>query len=241
MAIILVNLTFADAALRKEMVDRNCDIQLIESLCYTLKVSSMTKEEYEARHPFQVADEKGAYSPKDMLDDLMAEDHSLRPALVDLDCNFPPLQNIDPSRQHYPETSRWCLSALKNLTRPQKESISWTGFISAGIVPVVFRFVKVGTPYNENIRSSQSSSSETPPPSEPYCNSPFTWALNSTQDAALYVILNLAATADLREHIKDIDGVKILSLIADFNDEVSPDEAAQMKLQCLKAVSGAEW
>ena len=69
MAIILVNLTFADVDLRKELVSPQ--IELIESLCFALRVASFTHEEYDARQPLTVADENAHYTPSQLLAAIM--------------------------------------------------------------------------------------------------------------------------------------------------------------------------
>jgi hypothetical protein len=46
-AIVLVNLTFADAELRRDLVSPATDAQLVETLAFTLRVASLTQEEYE--------------------------------------------------------------------------------------------------------------------------------------------------------------------------------------------------
>lgn len=54
--------------------------------------------------------------------------------------------------------------------------------------------------------------------------------------------MNLAAAPASREHVKDIDGVHILSLIAEYNDRdlrETVDESEQRIFQVLKAVSHA--
>lgn len=179
MAIILVNLTFADAELRKELVAPTSKIEIVESLAYALRVSTLTPEEHAAREPLP---ENQDSSAKVLLSTLLEEDHLLRSALSDLDHNRSNNYRdkkllLDPARLLYPETARWCLSAIKNLTRPAKASAASSCLIETGILPLVMKLVTVGRnadgesqkvnkESSEN-HSFQSSSSDTPPTAAP--------------------------------------------------------------------------
>ena len=66
------------------------------------------------------------------------------------------------------------------------------------------------------------------------------WETNSIQDAALFVIVNLAASPASRPYLRELDAVKQLSSIAEYPEEnwdLSENEAKQLGFQCLKAVS----
>lgn len=181
MAIILVNLTFSDAELRKEMVALNSNIQIVESLAYASRIASLTQAEYESREPW-VALRDGTDSVMDLLSVMMDEDRRLRLALSDVDCNRGSVYRgktvlLDPARLKYAETARWCLSAIKNLTRPSKESQAVNTLIKTGIIPLILKLVTVGgivepmsqTGMMECIENhrSQSSSSNSPTPVAP--------------------------------------------------------------------------
>lgn len=181
MAIILVNLTFSDAELRKEMVALNSNIKIVESLAYASRVASLTHAEYESREPW-VAMREGTGTVMDLLSTMMDEDRRLRLTLSNLDCNRSSVYRgktalLDPAKLKYPETARWCLSAIKNLTRPSKESQAANTLIKTGIIPLILKLVTVGgivEPISqigkmesiENHRS-QSSSSHSPTPVAP--------------------------------------------------------------------------
>lgn len=260
MAIILVNLTFADAELRKELVRPEANMYIVESLSYALRVASLTHEEFEAREQQLPTGD----SPKELLMALMDEEKRLRPALSDLDYNsgnnFRSREMLaDPATMLYPETARWCLSALKNLTRPwSKDATAAHSLINSGIVPLIVRFVTVGThatvaalgEASENDGSSPTNSSDSSPhPSNPeempeFTNSPTVWDSNSMQDAALFVVLNLCATPSAREYMREVDTVNLLSLIPAYrlneyneNYEQQMDQSKLLDFQCLKAVS----
>lgn len=71
-------------------------------------------------------------------------------------------------------------------------------------------------------------------------NIPTRWDSNSVQDAALFVIMNLAAQPASREQIRMMDGVHVLRQITEYkNSHVSEtfDESGHGEFQRLKAVS----
>ncbi len=84
-----------------------------------------------------------------------------------------------PFRQQFPETARWCLSALKNLTRPQEDGSVCQILIDTGVVPLIFRYITIGVSplhtihackrdsSDDNGGGSQSSSCDTPSPTDP--------------------------------------------------------------------------
>lgn len=227
MAIILVNLTFADADLRKELVSPQ--IELIESLCFALRVASFTQEEYDDRQPLNVADETARYTPSDLLAAITKDDLSLRPALSELDYNrhFGHEPLVDPAHFIFPETARWCLSALKHLSRPSTKGAA-NILVKSGIMNLIMRFITVPSGDTEN--------------ESEFTNAPTCWHSSSMQDAALFVVMNLAATKASRDYIRELDGVHRLTCITDYNkrdrrETRDGDEQRQLEFQRLKAVS----
>jgi hypothetical protein len=225
-AIILVNLTFADADLRKELVSPQ--IELIESLCFALRVASFTQEEYEDRQPLTVADGNAQYTPSDLLAAITKEDLRLRPALSELDYNrhFGHEPLVDPAHYLFPETARWCLSALKHLSRPSTKDAA-NILVKTGIMNLIMRFITVPSGETENEGE--------------FTNAPTCWHSSSMQDAALFVVMNLAATKASRDYIRELDGVHRLTCITDYNKRVrretrDGDEQRQLEFQRLKAV-----
>jgi hypothetical protein len=253
MAIILVNLTFAEADLRKELVSAQSGIGLIESLSFALRVASLTPEEFEARQPIIEESLQADTSPAHRLAILMAEDQRLRPVKRNVSFSQGQLKNvetIDPSRQLHSETARWCLSALKNLTRPCKDATAAHILIKSGIFSVILRYIAVsgGCDSSESRTSGdQSSSSESPTAADPlddFTNDPSSWESNSMQDTALFIVLNLSACSSSRDYVHEDDAVNILSAITEFQslkldkcDDLPMDHKCQQELQCLKAVS----
>lgn len=55
-------------------------------------------------------------------------------------------KQFHPDKQIFPETARWCLSALKNLTRPSRDSKVAKAVSAAGIIPLILRIISVGAP-----------------------------------------------------------------------------------------------
>ncbi|EJK54312.1 hypothetical protein THAOC_26075, partial [Thalassiosira oceanica] len=89
------------------------DPQLIECICYALLLSSLTSDQLEKLGPIPLEDEDGsARRPADLLAFLtsMLSDEASADLLGPLDVACPD--------RPFPETARWCMSALKNLTRP---------------------------------------------------------------------------------------------------------------------------
>jgi hypothetical protein len=252
MAIILVNLTFADADLRKEIVSANAGVQLVESLAFALRVASLTPEQFEHLQPVIEGDLEIGMSPKERLANLMV-DHQKLLAVASADSGYARRSRlcvVDPSKQLFPETARWCLSALKNLTRPCKDVAAPTDLIESGVVPLILQFITIADPNKLEATQncgSNSSSSETPTPSDPayeeYPNAPHTWDSNSMQDSALSIVMNLAACPSSRAYVNDIDAVSTLSCITEYNtqkqeeQELTLEVARQQEFQCMKAVS----
>lgn len=153
-------------------------------------------------------------------------------------------ENNEPS---YPfaETARWCLGALKNLTRPTKlaPSSSITGkgtsssvvasqaIIEAGILPLLLRILN----------------------SKRYDNTGtiYSWETNSAQDAALYTFLHMTSVPQYRQVLMGDDDdygcVEVLSSILRYGKVVIGERSlvkdddgesmCQLNLQCMKAVS----
>jgi hypothetical protein len=253
MAIILVNLTFADAELRKELVSVHSGISLVESLAFALRVASLTPEEYEARQThIEDTTSQEIRSPSHRLSLLMAEDERLRSTGGNLSYRRGGEPMVEASRQLFPETARWCLSALKNLTRPCRDATAAHILIKSGIFSLILRFITIsGTlfpdvPTTRN-SGSHSTSSATPSPVDPlddFMNAPSFWDSNSMQDAALFVVLNLSACSSSRDYVYEADAVNILSSITEFPSlklddkyERTDEHKSQQEFQCLKAVS----
>jgi len=71
-------------------------------------------------------------------------------------------------------------------------------------------------------------------------NDPYTWDSNSIQDAALYILMNLALTPLTRTHLRNDNVARRISVIARYScSPTTPsskkDEEKQKDLQCLKA------
>jgi hypothetical protein len=249
MAIILVNLTFADADLRKEIVLAG---QLVESLAFALRVASLTREQFAHLQPVIEGDLEIGMSPKERLVNLMVGYQKLLAVASGDSVNTRRSRPcaVDPSKQLFPETARWCLSVLKNLTRPCKDVTAPTDLIESGVVPLILQFItiadgsKLEATHNHG---SNSSSSETPTTSDPvyeeYTNAPYTWDSHSMQDAALFIVMNLAACSSSRAYMNDIDAVSTLACIIEYNNEKSEEQqgtfelARQQEFQCMKVVS----
>ena len=251
-AIVLVNLTFAGMDLRRELLrkevgttnsphdsasSQSAPIALVESLAFALRVASLTKEEHEARSDtIEECCENGdaAYTSADRLSFLMAEDQRLRQKMnqeqdprllpVILEENPTILPMTPPLRQLYPETTRWCLSALRNLTRPCNCASAARILVQSTAYILVLQFISIHDEEGEAV------------------NAPHSWESSSMQDLALSIVVNLSACPVSREYVSDAQSLMILSTVTKYCDQVDLETLKesrrnQMDFQCLKAVS----
>ena len=225
LAIILVNLSFCDAQLRNDLAD------LIPSMAYALALSTLTPSD------FETYDEVGD-TVETKLASLLEREQKLRPALSDLECHpnvQGPETSLSPENYVYPESARWCLAALKNLTRPTATPGAQK-LLETGIVPLIMRIISIGA-----VSPAKSISDGSSPAAEPDENvnsgDATAWDSNSMQDTALFVVLNLAAA--LPEEVTQLGGVHILSLIADYRGTgcETLEQTSKMQFQSIKAVS----
>lgn len=242
---MLVNLTFPCTDVRRDLAavgrddDEKNPSELVESLAFALRIASLTKDEYEARlTTIEDCNVEETNTAADRLVILMAEDQRLRvqPELQHqeqqlqqraVQVRSPP--TTAPPQQLFPETTRWCLAALRNLTRPSKGAEAAHILIRSSTVSLILQFINVVNP------------ASTLDPK--FFNAPSTWSSNSIQDIALSIILNLSACSSSREYISEASTIKTLSNIVTFpcpmsdGAEMTEEERRQMIFQGLKAVS----
>ncbi|KAL3782778.1 hypothetical protein HJC23_003099 [Cyclotella cryptica] len=143
LVIILVNLTFCEASVRRdlltytetpekdgdetgELTERGCrgDSHVVEALAYALLLASLSSEELASLPPIPLETPEGVvHTPLKLLSILTSilEDMNLHPSSrYKADGNSPPML----FEGGLAETARWSLCALKNLTRPDKLSPS---------------------------------------------------------------------------------------------------------------------
>lgn len=236
LAIILANLTLSNRDVINDLLapatksDETKASGLVESLAFTLRMASLTKYEYEERiAAVEECNVEETYNVAQRLALLMAEDQRLR--VERSDPHKAPVMT-QPSQQLFPETTRWCLSALRNLTRASVNSEAAHILIRSSILSLILQFITVA--------DSSSSAAGTS------CfNSPSSWYPNSIQDAALSIVMNLSACSSSREYMNDISTIKTLSDIVGFPSllpkvyEMGDGDKRQMRFQCLKAVSAS--
>eukprot|EP00980_Cylindrotheca_fusiformis_P010331 scaffold2299_cov131-Cylindrotheca_fusiformis.AAC.18 len=234
-AIVLVNLTFADTQLQNELVSSESDNGIMESLAFALRIASMTPEEYNSLQPSLTQANQDELSPKERLSVLVIEDER--------NCSET-RRNVDLNNLMYPETVRWCLTAMKNLSKPRKDTVVPQVLIQSKTVDIILQYITISgnlLPDDPENQGSDSSA-DTPNPSEPEekPSFPSSWDPNSMEDAALYIVLNLCACEHSRDFSRESDAVRVLSLVADCQKiaekkQLSPDEQHQLEFQCLKA------
>jgi hypothetical protein len=261
MAICLVNLSFCSAAIRQDWVTANKKVQWMQTLTYCIRVGSMTWEEYHLVQPFLEEASPIRRTPAEYLSILQADRRT--PSSPITSSNRKRLHETLPAKEEqlFPETVRWCLCILKNLTRPHpKVNVSDLVF-SSGVIPFLFQCitlcpVKSQSPVHSsdatNLRGGSSSDPAedydvVPSPSTASCcplNSPDTWVASSSEDAALFVLMNLSAKEENRQRLVDLDAVLLLSLITQFAESHdrdgefefdTPDHLRIMDFQSLKA------
>jgi hypothetical protein len=251
LAIILVNLTFAGIDLRRQLLnddpttpssknrkhernnnrdtlDQFAPVALVESLAFALRVATLTKEEHQDRMATieeccENANE--TYTTADRLSILMAEDQRLRQQDGPQHRHASVISPMTPpSHQLYPDTARWCLAALRNLTRPCESANAAHILVQSSAFSMILQFISIfdrdGEPVNE----------------------PQFWDSNSVQDTALSIIMNLSACPLSREYTNETQTIKVLSTITKYPERTETMEILdepqrkQMNFQCLKAV-----
>ena len=140
MAIIIVNLSFADSELRRELVVQSSSIQLVDALSYALLLSTLHPDEHESRPSLIELERKEIkevnLSPRKLLAAAMTEDQRRTASGI--------CKPFDPRNLAFPETARWSLCALKNLTRSSKDPLAAHALISSGVLPLILNFVAKG-------------------------------------------------------------------------------------------------
>jgi hypothetical protein len=218
LGIILVNL-IADADVRKDFVRRVAEIKLVESLSFALRVASFTREEYARLQPrFETK------SATELLTCLLEEDLRRHTELDPV----PILR-----QQVFPETVRWTLAVMQHLTRPSKDARAAFSLIKVGIVPHILNLISISTSH-----SPSRDSRLMPAPLEPECvlnymNAPISWDAHSAQDAALFVVMNMAAVPAAREYIRELDCIRLFEAITNLSCKDVPREI--LEIQRLKA------
>jgi hypothetical protein len=193
-AIILVNLTFCDAELRCDLVLQK-DFLLVETLALTLLSCSMDELEFCSKGEPMLS---------------LPADEALKELSNDNDLMFG-IRDTSPSKACYPNTLKWAISALKNLTRPSKYDVVAHAVLDSGIVPHILRLAAL----------KENDSEE--------------W--NLVQDAALYIIVHLTAIPSARPQLRDVvpSALSVLTL-HDSTGGVS-DKALFQKLKARIAIA----
>jgi hypothetical protein len=231
-----VNLPFADTQLRSELVSLESDTGLMESLAFALRVASMTPENYHVIGPILEQALQDEMAPQERLSVLVTEEERSFSAKS---------RKIDVNNQKFPETARWCLTAMKNLSKPSENTIVPQVLIRSKTMNIILQYIAISSELLPDVPESLSSesSADTPSPAEPVDeipNVPSSWDPNSMQDAALYIVLNLCACEFSRDFAKESDAISTLSLISDYQKftvkkHVELEEQCQLEFQCLKA------
>ena len=196
-----------------------------------MQLASLTEEQLATLGPISLNSPEGAaYTPHKLLSILFSSLESKlgieyqNTSLYGNDCPFI-------------ETAKWCLSALKNLTRPGSKSndaseAASQAILDAGILPLLLRILK----HKEDISATSADSAG---------KFLYNWQSNSAQDAALYTLMHMSCVPQVRRALReDYDGCveEVLVSILNYGESINskllkPElELGQISLQCLKAV-----
>ena len=144
MAICLVNLSFSSVQIRKDWVAQNRELQWMQAITFCIRVGSMTRDEYHLVQPFLEETALHRRTPAEYLAILQADRKRVRSAGSAASGGgcFQIHQTLPPAdEQLFPDTVRWCLCILKNLSRPSPE-VNIAGLVfRSGIVPFLFQCV----------------------------------------------------------------------------------------------------
>mmetsp|Transcript_41622 Transcript_41622/g.88689 ORF Transcript_41622/g.88689 Transcript_41622/m.88689 type:complete len:1018 (+) Transcript_41622:150-3203(+) len=126
-----------DSRRQQSFVSCGGDVQLVDSLSYALLLASLTTTQLSTLGPIPLASPEGTpHTPRKLLSLLFSllesklgiryrrNGNAASPANEEEDA---PSLSLGGDDCPFPETARWCLSALKNLTRPGKLSPSSVG------------------------------------------------------------------------------------------------------------------
>mmetsp|Transcript_2329 Transcript_2329/g.5088 ORF Transcript_2329/g.5088 Transcript_2329/m.5088 type:complete len:1009 (-) Transcript_2329:214-3240(-) len=261
---------------RKEQSFLSCggDVQLIDSLSYALLLASLTTEQLSTLGPIPLTSPEGIpHTPRKLLSLLFSllerklgiryqRNGNTSPANEEDD--LPPL-SLGSDDCPFPETARWCLSALKNLTRPGKLSSSnleaaennseEMGFLTnkdasavaahaildAGIMPLLLRILK-----HKESETAESNGLGT------NRGAYYSWQSNTAQDAALYTLMHMASVPQMRRVLREdyrgcvdvlvsilnygkVIGERFKNAAISGGGEEGDEELGRTSLQCLKA------
>lgn len=258
-AIILANLTTGDGDLCQELAAHEDGFYFIEAVVYTLRVASMHQVDLTFHQ--ELIEGQSEMSIADRMRFMADEENHFAKESGQL---FLPI----PSVKVYPETARWCLIVLKNITRPNSASLGNTKpahlVANSGVVRHLLRFITMSHPttmghqnrdQSENsVLESKSSDDYTPEPVAPamteetletFSNDPKTWDATSPQDAAMFILMNLTLVKELHEVLRDMYVVPMLKDVADFRPlSINKETAFETEIrefQQLKARISLGW
>lgn len=158
-------------------------------------------------------------------------------------------QNKNSQNYSFPETVRWCLCAIKSLTRPCREPFAAHSLLEAGILPLILEILYIPNAEHENDHHHTNNRRRRRRGGSSYGTRPQEWEPHSIQDSALYILVNLSITPSARDWLRSEDAVVTLGNIASYSaasrmgnyggeeeeKEGMETEERQKGIQCLKA------
>jgi len=241
--IILVNLTFCEQGLRQLLVEDGSSIQLVEAFAYALKVSISP----EGTTPPEILQKDTP--PRQLLLNLQLQQDG--ETSNSLSTNHHRISApFNPDAIAFPETARWALCGMKNLTRPSRDPIAAHALVQSGVLHMILRVLTIGSGSqrqasnefhmfssneykginikqqnqwrNQNRRQQSRDDEDGYGYDSESRNDPYTWDSNSMQDAALYVLMNFAITPGTRPHVKNDHVARMLALVARYSSSPPP-------------------
>ena len=148
-----------------------------------------------------------------------------------------------------PESVRWALCGIKNLTVPPIREKVCERLIYYGVIPLLLDILKVDQEQSTRDTFDFHEEDDDDVGDEDLINDnddsniPYHWDCNSIQDTALYILMNLALCESTKSTLYRYRVEEVLSQIAQFSSSIKSsrshgdDQEKQKDLQCLKAVS----
>ena len=114
----------------------------------------MTEEKYKSNPPIDPSVDIKNLSPLKLLSSLIEENKKQISKATDIDeeksGDESSKQIFNPTNVRHDDTAKWCLSAIKNLSRSPTDIFAANAIVASGIVPLLLRIVTVGSDSEQN-------------------------------------------------------------------------------------------
>lgn len=198
----------------------------------------------------QISTNNGRKAPKEMLDEL---NQTLSESKMSKNENRNHSNNntFKEDNISLPESARWALCGVKNLTRPPShDSKVGERLIKHGVIPMLLNILTIdegdsNNQFHQKCDNDNYNDADEDLKNDDFekdSNIPYHWDGNSIQDTALYILMNLSLCESKKQILFDYNVGDVVYHIAKYSSSpTSPrshcEEEKQKDLQCLKAVS----